>query len=350
MTAEQPPGPHVVLLATGGTISSRHRTGGQRGAVAADAGGQVLGSVVGPSRHPVRVVDVFRRGSYSLTFDEMVAICVAVAEAFADPQVLGVVVTHGTDTMEETAFLADLTHAEDRPVVFTGAQRPADSPLPDGPGNLARAIAVAGAPQSRGRGALVSFAGQVFPARGVRKVETLRDQAFGNPDVGTAGTVDEAGVVSLGAVHPRLPALPLPVAGNAARADLVAVYPGTDDTLLRAAIGAGAAGIVLQALGSGNANPEVCAAVASASAAGVTVVTSTRVAAGPVAAVYGNGGGRDLLDAGAIPSGILRPSQALVLLRLLLRLGASRDDQARAFRLHGAPPPELSTPPTQPSR
>lgn len=334
---------HVVLLATGGTISSRG-SDASGGAVASDTGEQVFASIGRPAAHPVRVVDVFRKGSYLLTVDDMLAICARIREALADPQVLGVVVTHGTDTMEETAYLAELTHDDDRPVVFTGAQQAADSSTPDGPGNLAGAIAVAGSPAGRGKGVLVVFAGTIFPAAGVRKCHTTRAEAFANPDFGTAGTVSEAGEVSLRAVRHLTGALPLPAGGAASpRVDLVAVYPGADTTLLRSSLQAGAAGIVLQGTGTGNANREICRAVAAATAAGVVVVTSTRVEAGAVVPIYGDGGGGDLRAAGAISSGLLRPSQSLVLLSLLLRLGTPAARIAETFALRGrAPDPDHS--------
>ncbi len=118
--------------------------------------------------------------------------------------------------------------------------------------------------------------------------------------------------------------LPLPAPGaGSPRVDLIAAYPGADSALLHASLQAGAAGIVLQGTGIGNANTKLCTEVAAATAAGVVVVTSTRVDAGPVLPLYGVGGGQDLKAAGAIPSGLLRPSQSLILLSLLLRLGTS---------------------------
>jgi len=329
---------HVVLLATGGTIASRSRPEAGGAAVAADTGEQLLGSLGTSSSCPVRVVDVLRKGSYLLDFDDMAAICSSVRAALENPAVLGIVVTHGTDTMEETSFLADLAHADPRPVVFTGAQNAADSRSPDGPGNLAQAVAVAASPQARGHGVLLSFAGRIFPARGVQKAQTLNLDAFANPDVGAAGWVAAGGTVHLAGAPQRPAPLPLPAAaGRQKRVDVVASYPGADDVLLRAALAAGAAGIVLQATGSGNANKALCAAVGEAVAAGVVVVTSTRVHAGPVVPIYGNGGGKDLLAAGAIPAGILRPSQALVLLSLLLRLDAPRSRIAESFAHYGQP-------------
>jgi L-asparaginase len=327
---------HLVLLATGGTISSRTRADLGGAAVASDGADELLRSVGGAHAFPVQVVDVLRVGSYALDVDDMLLVCSRIREALADPSVVGVVVTHGTDTMEETAFLADLVQGDPRPVVFTGAQKAADAEDPDGPANLARAIALAGSAEAKGRGVLLSFAGEVFPARGVRKTETVRVHAFGNPDYGRDGSIADDGRLNLAAAKARRPAaLPLPHPGAACRVDLVASYPGADGAHLRASLDAGAAGIVLQGTGIGNANPLLCQAVAEATAGGAIVVTSTRVNAGPVVPVYGAGGGKDLLAAGAIPSGFLRPSQSLVLLSLLLRLGSSREEIAAAFAERG---------------
>ena len=329
-------GTHVVLLATGGTISSRARPAEGGAAVAADAGAQVLGGLATAPAYPVRVVDVACEGSYLLTLVDMIAICAQIKIALSDPSVRGVVVTHGTDTMEETAYLADLTHDHVSPVVFTGAQKSADAVNPDGPGNLADAIAVAGSPAAAGLGVSIVFAGEIFPARGVRKAQTFALHAFTNPDFGSAGFLTATGDVAITRHDQRMPPLPLLAPGQARRVDVVSAYPGADGILLQASVAAGASGIVLQATGSGNGNPALCAAVASATAAGTVVVTSTRVGAGPVIPVYGAGGGRDLVAAGAIPTGLLRPSQSLILLSLLLQLDRNHDEIADAFALYGA--------------
>jgi L-asparaginase len=170
---------------------------------------------------------------------------------------------------------------------------------------------------------LIGFGGQLFPARGTRKTHTLAADTFTNPAGGPLGWVHgrDVGVVT----RPRRgPALHLPAFdATGVRVDVVPTYPDADATALRACVDAGARGIVLEATGAGNANPAICGAVAEVAAAGVVVVTSTRVAAGPVAAIYGDGGGVDLLTAGAVPSGLLRPSPARVLLAALL--GIHRD-------------------------
>ncbi len=332
---------HVVLLATGGTIASRADsvTGST---LAADSGASVLESA-GAGAGAVEVVDLMQKGSYLLTFQDMLAICAAIERALAAPSTRGVVVTHGTDTMEETAYLADLLHDDPRPVVFTGAQRAADHDDPDGPTNLRAAITVAMSPEARDRGALIVFDGDILSIPGTRKSETSTVKAFSNPDLGSVGTVTEDGSVRLSPAPRRSAPLDFPHTesntGEPARVDIVAAYPGADATLFRAALAAGARGIVLEATGLGNANAALCEAVRSAVLDGVVVVTSTRVHAGPVRGVYGAGGGKTLEGVGAIPSGLLRPSQARMLLQTLLSLELTPQVIAQHVRQRTGPAP-----------
>ena len=328
--------PHVVLLATGGTIVSRNTP--ESGATLASDGGSELAESAGlGSGMAIRVVDVMRTGSYALTFGDMLEICAAIRDGLADENAVGVVVTHGTDTMEESAFLADLLHDDERPVVFTGAQRPADHVDPDGPDNLRQAVAVAGADSARNQGALVVFDGRIFRAAGVRKIHTSELQAFGNPDAGAAGTVSHAGDVDLASPIQRPAPFPWPQGGTSPRVDVVACHPGADGSLLRAALDAGSAGIVLQATGNGNANRSFLTVVKEADAAGIPVITSTRVQAGAVSPVYGAGGGKDLEAAGAIPAGFLKPAQGLALLQLLIHLRTPYARIAEVFAERGKP-------------
>jgi L-asparaginase len=291
----------------------------------------LLGQVRVPDGIRVDGRDVLQLNSFALTPDDMRAVLDEVREALGDAEVDGVVVTHGTDAMEETAFFVDLFHDDDRPVVFTGAQRPADAADPDGPSNLRDAIAVAADPRSRGAGTLVVFDGAVFAARGVRKVHTVAPAAFGDPDAGALGGV-AAGRLTL--FHSPLRGAPLDAAALSAplpRVDIAAVYPGSDGTAVTA-LAAQARGLVLQATGAGNATPAVAAAVARLVAAGTPVVISTRVAAGPVVPLdAGDGGGVDLVAAGAVPAGRLRSGQARMQLIGLLATGATTDDIGRAF-------------------
>ncbi|MDQ1662397.1 MAG: L-asparaginase [Blastococcus sp.] len=308
--------PLVTVLATGGTMASRTGAGGA--ATAQDDGADLVARLDLPPGIELRVRDVFRVGSYRMTLDRLHELARAVAAELRDERVDGLVVTHGTDTTEESAFFLDLFHDDARPVVLTGAQRAADASDSDGPRNLTDAVTVAAAPLARGLGVLIGFGGQLFPARGTRKGHTLAADAFLNPAGGPLGWI-HGGDVGIVTQPRRGPALPLDAFDPAGvRVDVVACYPDADATALRACADAGARGIVLEATGAGNANPLICAAVAELTAAGVVVVTSTRVAAGPVAAIYGDGGGIDLVRAGAVPSGLLRPPQARVLLAALL--------------------------------
>lgn len=301
--------PEVIVLATGGTIASRHDASGA--AVPADSGAELVGSAGAVRGIRVSVRDVVSADSSALTLDQLDSIRAAVADALASDAVAGVVVTHGTDTMEETSLLVDLIHADPRPVVFTGAQHAADSPAADGPANLAEAIAVAADPAYRGLGVLLSFAGEVQTVRGLAKTSTSAPQPF------TGGLpVAELG----GSVPHRLLTKAVPIAD--VRVDIVASYPGADGVLLDAAVAAGAQGIVLVGTGSGNTTVALADSVRRALADGVVVVVSTRVASGVVDAAYGGGGGAaDLVAAGAVLSRRLRPGQARIVLLALLAAG-----------------------------
>ena len=321
--------PLVTVLATGGTIASRADVRG--GATAQDGGAELVDRLDLPHGIEVRVRDVVRVGGFRMTLERVHELARAVADQLRDDAVAGVVITHGTDTIEESAFFLDLFHADPRPVVVTGAQRAADAPDSDGPRNLSDAVVAAAAPTTRGLGVLIAFGGQLFPARGTRKTQTLAADTFANPSGGPLGWV-HGGDVGVVTAPRRGRALRLEEFDPAGvRVDVVPCYPDADATALRAVADAGARGIVLEATGAGNANPAICTAVAELTRAGVVVVTSTRVAAGPVAAIYGDGGGVDLLAAGAVPSGLLRPSQARMLLAALLGIHRDPDEVRESF-------------------
>ncbi|WP_026918938.1 asparaginase domain-containing protein [Gordonia shandongensis] len=301
----------VVMITTGGTAASQTTADGAVPVLhAADLVPSTTGDVT------VRPVELMAKDSSAMTVRDQFAIVAAVADALADPGVDGVVVTHGTDTLEETAYLADVFAADPRPVVFTGAQYPADHPAADGPANIAAAVALAADPQSRDRGVLVALGGRVLRARGVFKVSTTD-------------------VVGFDTVHPDLPrplvadALP---EGHPARVDLLALYPGVSTGTIAAAVAQRAAGIVLSATGSGNTHPDITAEVNLAVQRGVSVVVSTRVPYGEVEPTYGGGGGGvDLARAGAVFSPWLRAPQARVALIALLSCGADGDAVAAFF-------------------
>jgi L-asparaginase len=225
-----------------------------------------------------------------------------------------VVVTHGTDTMEETVYLIDRLLADDAPpVVLTGAQRAADEPDRDGPRNLRDAIRVAGSAAARRRGAMIAFAGEIHAAREVRKVHTSAVRAFASPGHGPIGHVD-GGRVLFSRWPERAPALPVPE--DLVPVDLIRLHAGSDARFVRTAVDSGARAIVLECTGRGNANEQVLDGVREAVAAGVAVVVCSRCVEGRVEPVYGRGGGRDLADAGAVFAGDLAGPKARVLLQL----------------------------------
>ena len=317
----------VHLLATGGTIASRRTDDG----LSATTPAAELLAAAGPLPGlEVTVSDLTTVPSFALTGADVRALVREVRRQLADG-VDGVVVTHGTDTMEESAFLADLVHDDPRPVVFTGAQRPFDAPAPDGPANLADALRVAADPAARELGVLLAFDGLVFAARGVRKVETLRSAAFGAPGRGPVLRVAGGTVVPRGR-PPRPPALPLDLDTELPRVDVVACAQGSDDALLRAAVAAGAAGVVLEAFGAGNVPPLVAAAAAELVAGGVPVLVCSRVPSGPVAPLYA-GGGASLARDGALLGGDLSPWQGRLLLAAALALDPQDPGRVLAGRL-----------------
>lgn len=318
----------VHLVATGGTIASTSQGGGL---VARLDGHRLLAAAGGapPGAGPVEVVDLTTAASFALGLDDVLRLRDAVAAALA-AGACGVVVTHGTDTMEETAYGLDLLLDDPRPVVLTGAQRAADEPGADGPANLRDALVLAADPGVRGDGVLVCFDGVAHPARGVAKRHTLAAGAFSSP-VAAHRVVD-------GAVHRlarpvRRPALTEPVAAPP-RVDVVPVHLGADGALVAAAVAAGARGIVLAATGVGNAGPAVIDAVGDAVAAGVTVLVASRVAEGPVSPRYADGGAA-LAARGARFTGDLGPWQARIL--LALALAADPDDPGPLLDLHLRP-------------
>ncbi|MEV6011863.1 asparaginase [Streptomyces sp. NPDC051976] len=329
---------HVVVISTGGTIASRWQGDGY----AAEAAGQeVLAAGAVPEDVEVRVVDLFTVNSSRLTTDHQLRLLHAVHEVLADPAVDGVVVTHGTDTLEESAFFLDLFHGDRRPVVFTGAQQPLDATDGDAAGNLYDALLTAAT--GRDIGAVIVFAGQVFAARGTVKQHTVDARAFGTPDGLPLGRV-EFGRVTWGRRRPRPEPLPMPEVGVVPpRVDIVMHHSDGDTVLFDASLAAGAQGVVLVGTGAGNANPQVAEAVRRAVESGVQVAVSTRVAAGAVAPLYTGGGAVDLVAAGALLAGTLRPGQArIALLATLLATrasGSGSDDAAAVLRrvLEAAP-------------
>ena len=227
---------HIVVLSTGGTIASTHDS---KGAVVPTVSGEEL---VKP------VYDAFPKGtlhlevqkiaqldSSAMTLDDTDHVIQAVLRALGRAEVSGVIVTHGTDSMEETAIALDTFVSGNKPVVLTGAMRPHDDPHPDGPSNLTLAVRTATDAHNRGKGVFVAFGGKVFHARGLHKADTQKEDGF-------------ATNCPHGVKRPApLPFKPL----RDVRVDIIAAYPGAPATLIDSSIDNGAQGLVIEGMGDG---------------------------------------------------------------------------------------------------
>jgi len=265
--------------------------------------------------------------SVQLTADAALAVARAACEEAAAGS--GVVVTHGTDTLEETAFLCDLLHGGAAPIVFTGAMRPASAPGADGPANLLDAAAAARAPESAGLGTLVCFAGELHAARDVRKIDSTHVAAFGSPRLGPIGHVREGRARLERRLERRAP---LAVTRLDATVHVVTAGLGADATILRAALGAGADGLVAVVLGAGHTPPPFLAAL-HAAAERVPVVVTVRPERGAILrSTYGFDGAEGDLRAGRlICAGALSPAAARIKLLACLGAGLQGDALAAAF-------------------
>ena len=312
------PLPLCQLIATGGTIAMKLDPE-RGGAVPALSGEDLLAAVPAMSRVArLEVRELFNIPSDHMDPARWVELYHAVRDALARPEITGVIVSHGTDTLEETAWFLDLTLVSDKPVVLVGAQRNASVPDFDGPRNLLNAARICVASPSRRQGVLVAMNNQINAAREATKTHTADVEAFKSGDFGLLGVVDEDRVV-----FSRQPTRRLHVplrAGDLPRVEIVPMFAGARGDLLRASVALGARGIVVQALGFGNVNVDMLAAIEDAIARGVAVAIATRVPNGRVQPSYSfEGGGRTLQAAGAVFADNLSPHKARILLMLALQ-------------------------------
>ncbi|MDO8290469.1 MAG: asparaginase [Parvibaculum sp.] len=303
----------VVVLTTGGTIASAFDV--TKGSVSTSLSVTDLLSRLKVENLPqVEGRNILAKNSASLSLDDAELIVNAIVIERARADVIGIVVTHGTDTLEETAFLADLMLAPGKPVVFTGAQAAADEQDRDGPRNLADAIRVAASTQAQSLGVLITFDGDVLSARDATKMHSARRYTFGSSN-GPLGAVDQD-IVRLTrrpASYPRFdlvaPARPV---------DLITLTLGGGERLVRLIADNPPKGLVLSATGRGNATPVIVDIVAELTAKKIPVLITSRSPEGRVAPIYGQGGGADLKRAGAIFCGDLSGPKARLLLAVIL--------------------------------
>jgi L-asparaginase len=308
----------IVLVFTGGTISMRHDPSAG-GAVPTLRGRDILDLAPGVERlAPIEVDDWGAYPGPHMTIERMWELRQKIAAHVHRPEVKGIVVTHGTDSIEESAYLVARSVRSEKPIVFTGAMRTSSDLGWDGPANLGAAVRVAAADSARGCGVVVVMSDRIYTALDVTKAHTHMLDAFDSPGLGPLGVIDDGEVIFRRALpenpavlSPEVPATPV---------DIVYAWAGADSRLLDASRSVGR-GIVVAGMGRGNVPPAMADGIDRWLAEGKPVVMTSRAFRGRVGCTYGYpGGGRRLAERGVIFAGARRPPQARI--DMMLGLGA----------------------------
>ena len=316
--AEHSSKPVVQLIATGGTIAMKIDPV-KKAPVPAISGEDLLATVPDIADFAkIEVNNISNVASCEMSPERWVALQKAVIAALDRPEVAGVIISHGTDTLEETAYFIDLAVKSDKPVVLIGAQRNASESDFDGPRNLRNAVRICVSPEAKHKGAMVALNGHINAARNVTKTNTSDVETFKSGDMGEIGVADEDRVIFYRAPLHRQH---VPVTVDVLpKVDIIYMYGGADGELIKAAVDHGAKGIVVVALGWGNIPSKAYEVAKEVMKAGTPVVISTRVWNGRVLPHYGYpGGGQTLKEAGAVFSDNLSPQKARLLLMLAMQ-------------------------------
>ena len=312
--------PRVHVIATGGTISNM-------GSDPRRTGAELVSGIPGLADIANVTSEQFSNVASGAVTQEMLRdLARRIQSLFAESNApAGVIVTHGTDTMEETAMFLDLTVGGCSPVIITGAMRQANWVGADGPANLLNSARVAVSPDARGRGTMLLMNDEIFLARDVTKSNTTRLNAFSAPGAGVAGVTDPDGVYFQSPAPQECPKAAIELGRIEAfpRVDIVYSYIGADSAVVDALVAAGAKGLVVAGVGRGGTTPSQGRALRRATEKGVIVVTSNRTGAGRVGRSSNPDAFRDLPEGrGAmIGAGDLNPQKARMLLSLALATG-----------------------------
>ncbi len=310
--------PRLATFFTGGTISMRidPLTGG---AVPALSGEEIIALVPGLDElADFDLINFARWPGPHVTPQRMMGLARAVKEKLTDETVTGVVITHGTDTLEETAYLLDLVINDEKPIVFVGAMRNSSELSWDGPENLRSAVRVAIDPRSRGLAVIVAMNNQLIAAAEATKTHTESTDTFQSRDFGPIGLIDKDRIIVM-----RRPFHHEQIATDKIEesVDLIKMFAGADGRFINFAVDEGARGIVIEALGRGNVPVASIPAIERAIGKGIPVVITSRCPRGRVLDTYAyEGAGRQLKKLGAILGGMLPGHKARI--KLMLALGA----------------------------
>lgn len=321
----------VLIFATGGTIAMKFDVG-SGGVVPAVSGAELIHTVTGiDALCPVEVREFSNIPSEHMTPQKMFTLACAINEALQDDEVAGIVVTHGTDTMEETAYMLELMVNSDTPVVLTAAMRSASDLSPDGPKNILCAVKTACSKEARGLGTLVVLNEQIHGAREVTKTHSTNPDTFASPWWGPLGYVDEDKVIIR-----HLPAIKQHICPKALGGEvyLLKLTAGCDTLLFDTLIEKHVAGIVVEAFGRGNMPVPIEECLQRACAAKIPVVLTSRCFAGRVLGIYSyEGGGKSLQGSGAIFTEELSGQKARIKLMLALGITQNPKELAEYFSL-----------------
>ncbi len=318
----------VVIFTTGGTIAMRLDP--ERGVVPAVSGPELIAAVPPLSGVcPVEVREFANIPSPHITPAIMRDLALETERALAEPDVLGVVITHGTDTMEETAYFLDLFLDGPKPVCLVGAMRSAAEISPDGPKNILCAVRVAASPAARDMGVLVVMNEEIHAAREVTKTHAANPKTFASPFWGPLGYADEDRIIFHRSPLGRQAIRPAAIVGDV---HLVKLPAGADDFLINCLVDKGVKGIVIEGTGRGNIPPAAVPGVCRAVAKGIPVVLVTRCPGGRVLDVYGyEGSATRLREAGVILGGEISGQKARIKLILALGLTDNQRELAAYF-------------------
>jgi L-asparaginase len=326
---------HVVILATGGTIAGAAATGTQSGytsgAVTIDA---MLAAVPGIDKlADVKGEQISNVGSQDMSFDILLKLVKRINELTAKGDVDGIVITHGTDTMEESAYFLNLTVKTDRPVVLVGSMRPATAVSADGPLNLYNAVAVAADPNAKGRGVLVVMNDEIHGAHSLTKMSTTAVDTFMSPKRGIVGIVHYGKMDYYNNPswkHTNQSEFDVSKVTKLPRVDVVFACLDMSPDLITSAAASGAKGIVIAGVGNGNMNKVSVDAAASVAKKGVVVVRSSRVPTG----VVGRNVEVDDDKLGFVASDELNPQKSRILLTLALLQQRSAADIQKLYSIY----------------